>query len=210
MAPALAQYVRQSQEVEQLATATLSHWLGLDPDCTSDVDHQTIEACDPPLRILDYEMLDEIGRGGMGVVYRARNLSLDRVVCVKMILQGRLAEQQQIDRFVGEAKAMAALRHPNIVAVHDVDLSAMQLRMTLDGHQGPKWDSVWVSDDSRLVTAGQDGTLRIWDLFSGEEALRIHAHQAAVWSVDRSSSGNSLVSAGADGDVRFWDASPVP
>jgi WD40 repeat protein/serine/threonine protein kinase len=172
MAPALAQYVRQSQEVEQLATATLSQWLGLDPDCTSDVEHQTMEACDPPLRILDYEMLDEIGRGGMGVVYRARNLSLDRVVCVKMILQGRLAEQQQIDRFVGEAQAMAALRHPNIVAVHDV------------GHQDDQYFFAMEYIDGKtlaeLVRSGPLATEQVVGIVREVAAAIAYAHEQGV------------------------------
>jgi len=68
----------------------------------------------------DYEILSTIARGGMGIVYKARQKKLNRIVAVKMILSGQFAGKEEIERFFVEAEAAAKLRHPNIVAVHEI------------------------------------------------------------------------------------------
>jgi serine/threonine-protein kinase len=85
----------------------------------------------------NFELLEEIGRGGMGVVYKARQKDLDRLVAVKMILASNLASPDQVRRFHAEARAAARLQHPHIVQVHDAGQVHGQHYFVMEYVDGP-------------------------------------------------------------------------
>src|SRR5210317_1852839 len=67
-----------------------------------------------------YKILDELGRGGMGIVYKAEDTILDRTVALKVLPSGSLATAEDRDRFLREARAAAKLHHPNIATIYEI------------------------------------------------------------------------------------------
>ena len=84
----------------------------------------------------NYELLEQIGEGGMGVVYKARQRGLNRIVALKMIRSGSLASESEVKRFRSEAQAAARLQHPNVVAIHEVGEHEGRPFFTMDFIEG--------------------------------------------------------------------------
>ena len=115
LADELRAYFDDLDEVEQFAGSTLG-WGGA-PVESADLPNADAAA---PAQLADYALIRELGRGGMGVVYLARQAGLNRLVCVKLLLSGPWAGEAEVQRFLREAEAAASLRHPNIVGIHEL------------------------------------------------------------------------------------------
>jgi serine/threonine protein kinase len=90
----------------------------------------------PPVQIAGYELLGILGRGGMGIVYKARQVALNRIVALKMILSGEHASLESLNRFYSEAKAIARLQHPNIVQIYEIGRSSAHPYVSLEYLEG--------------------------------------------------------------------------
>ncbi len=120
--------VSQAEDVNPDDDPTVSCVMGSLSDATTldPIDRQNVDSVNLPAKSSKvryfghYELLQEIDRGGMGIVYKARQVNLNREVALKMILTGQQAGQNEIKRFYTEAEAAAQLDHPGIVPIFEV------------------------------------------------------------------------------------------
>ncbi|WP_435011199.1 protein kinase domain-containing protein [Tundrisphaera lichenicola] len=117
----------------------------------------------------DYELLEEVARGGMGIVYKARQSSLNRLVALKMVLTGTHASPREIARFQAEAESAANLDHPNIVPVYEVG-----------EHQGQQYFSMkFIEGTSLAAHPRASASKEVKGLITVARAVH-HAHQRGV------------------------------
>lgn len=138
----------------EAADGTDPHLLSSDEDTSEDctfgrrpVD-SSINKAIAALGKSDFEVLEEIGRGGMGIVYKARQKSLDRTVALKMLPESPFANsggESLVDRFLSEARASAAMSHPNIVTVYQVGESPVGYFIAMEYVDGQTIEQIVVS-----------------------------------------------------------------
>src|SRR5580658_5958027 len=100
--------------------------------------------------ISHFEVIEKLGEGGMGVVYKARDTHLDRFVALKVLPPDKLADAERKRRFIQEAKSASALNHPNIVHIYDIEESDGVLFIAMEYVAGKSLDAL-------IATSGRPG-----------------------------------------------------
>lgn len=133
-----------------------------------------------------YEIISLLGKGGMSVVYKAKDLFLDRIVAVKMLLKGSVASHEALQRFQYEAKAISQLKHPNIIQVYAFNASELGVYLVMDYLEGISLDEI-LREDKRVPVD------RALPIFRQTAAALEHAHSQGIVHRDLKPSNIMLV-----------------
>ncbi len=200
--PELADELRTLWATAQFAAAFASSpTLPAPPQSPSTNNHEL------PPSFGDYEILEELGRGGMGVVYKARQRSLNRLVAIKMMRDARLSSESDRARFHAEAAAAAKLKHPNIVTVHEVgehegqpyivmeyvDGAPLSQHVAEHGPLPPREAARLVAEIARAVQHAHEHGILHRDLKPANVLLKVGSGQWAVGGQKQMGSGQGTV-----------------
>ncbi len=122
--------------------------------------------------ISHYRITGKLGEGGMGVVYKARDLHLDRIVALKVLPAGRVADEERLRRFILEAKSASALSHPNIVTIHDIDSDAGVHFIAMEYIAGRTLDKV-IGSKGLMIDAALDYACQVSSALAAAHAAGI-------------------------------------
>ena len=122
--------------------------------------------------IAHYQVLEKLGEGGMGVVYKARDTHLDRFVALKVLPPERVADPERNRRFVQEAKAASALNHPNIITIHDICSEAGLNFIVMEYVPGRTLDQ-WIGRQGLKLGETLKCAVQIADALAGAHAAGI-------------------------------------
>src|SRR5437870_10722425 len=126
----------------------------------------------PGMRVAQYDILDKLGSGGMGEVYRARDTRLERFVAIKMLPADKLGDPLRKQRFLQEARAPSALNHPNIVTIYEIPEQDGVLLLVMEYVQGKSLD-VLIPRKGLSVNAALRYAVQIADALSAAHAAGI-------------------------------------
>jgi urea transport system substrate-binding protein len=165
-----------------------SESIGANPAVLSPLPANSVQA-GAHLSLPGYEVLGELGRGGMGVVYKARQVGLNRLVAIKMILSGEHANPRERARFRSEAESVARLQHPNIVQIYDISQQ-----------DGCPWFSLEFVDGDSLYKWTSGKAIDPYDAAGILESLSLaiqYAHERGV--IHRDLKPANILLSGGDG-----------
>lgn len=138
-----------------------------------------------PRRFGNYELVAELSRGGMGIIYRARELSTNRIVALKVIRSAHLASEAEVKRFQTEAESAASLDHPHIVPIYEVSLHDGQHYFTMKLVEGGSLaaaiaNSQLTNFSSQSSVVAKDAITGIARLLAKISRAIHHAHQRGI------------------------------
>lgn len=134
--PSLSDYQAKFPYFNESETAIFSSWKAAEVNAFEKEEKAARNVPEKIRYLGDYELLQEIARGGMGIVYKAKQVSLNRIVAIKLILLAEYTTKENLARFRREAQAAANLKHPNIVAVHEIGLHDGNNYISMDYIEG--------------------------------------------------------------------------